>query len=70
MVRHCVRAYPRFVCMLSCLLKAPVSRKPSKEQEQVSAALVEAMAIREGAMDSGGVRAGLALNPVRQGIDG
>ncbi|CAM9646007.1 unnamed protein product, partial [Hapterophycus canaliculatus] len=52
------------------LAKPPPSRKPSEEQRGVSAALVEAMMIPKIEGDIGGVRAGLVLDPVRQGVNG
>ncbi|CAN0290066.1 unnamed protein product [Ectocarpus sp. 6 AP-2014] len=53
------------------LAKPPPSRTPSDEQKRVSASLVEAMMIPEldGNMQ-GGVRGGLVLDPVRQGVNG
>ncbi|CAM9149816.1 unnamed protein product [Ascophyllum nodosum] len=50
--------------------KAPSSRKPSAEQERMSGSLIEAMMIPEIKGEPSGVRDGLVLNPVRQGING
>ena len=49
-------------------LQPPPSRKPSEEQLRVSASLVEAMMMPDIDGDVGGVRAGLVLDPVRQGV--
>lgn len=59
-----------YIERLILLKQAPSSRKPSEEQKRVSTLLVEAMTIPEREGDKGNVRAGLALNPVRQGING
>eukprot|EP00752_Nemacystus_decipiens_P011639 g10334.t1 len=52
------------------LTKPPPSRRPSEEQRRVSASLVDAMMMLDTDVGggAGGVRAGLILDPVRQGV--
>eukprot|EP00903_Cladosiphon_okamuranus_P012111 g11364.t1 len=50
------------------LAEPPPSRKPSEEQRRVSASLVDAMMMPDMDGAAGDVRAGLVLDPVRQGV--